>query len=76
MRVFELYRVPLDEPHGVSGQDREVRILVLRMALRRLLAAAQSYIESGEGFDILAVAMSHAAEVLTLNGEQCTTGME
>ena len=59
-----------------DGEDREMRVLVLRMALRRLLAAAQSYIESGEGFDILAVAMSHAAEVLTLNGEQCAAGME
>ena len=64
-------RVPRPVPHsqcdpgrGVSGQDREVRILVLRMALRRLLQATQGYVESGDGFDILAGAMSNAAEVL------------
>ncbi len=63
-------RVPRPGPHGVSGQDREVRILVLRMALRRLLAAVQGYIESGDGFEALAEAMSNAAEVLTQKGEQ------
>ena len=57
-------RVPRPGPHGVSGQDREVRILVLRMALRRLLAAVQYHIEQDDGMQELAVAMSHAAEVL------------
>ena len=47
-----------------DGGDREVRILVLSIALRRLLAAVQGYVESGDGFDILAGAMSNAAEVL------------
>ena len=55
--------------------DRETRVLVLRMALSRLLIAVQGYVESGNGFDILAAAMSHAAEVLTQKGEQCITGM-
>ena len=55
--------------------DRETRVLTLTIALRELLAAVQGYVESGEGFDILAAAMSHAAEVLTQKGEQCITGM-
>ena len=50
--------------HGVSGQDREVRVLVLAIALRRLLRAVQGYIETGDGFGELAGAMSNAAEVL------------
>ena len=57
-------RVPRPGPHGVSGQDREVRILVLRMALRRLLGAVQYHIEQDDGMQELAGAMSHAAEVL------------
>jgi len=40
------------------------RALELAIALRRLLAAAQGYTETGDGFGILAVAMSNAAEVL------------
>ena len=40
------------------------RALELTIALRRLLVAAQGYTETGDGFDILAVAMSNAAEVL------------
>jgi hypothetical protein len=48
---------------------------VLTIALRELLAAVQGYVESGEGFEALAVAMSRAAEVLTQKGEQCITGM-
>ena len=47
-----------------DGGDREVRILVLSIALRRLLAAVQGYVESGDGFEELAIAMSNAAEVL------------
>jgi len=47
-----------------DGGDREVRIMMLRMALRRLLAAVQGYVESDDGFDILAGAMSNAAQVL------------
>ena len=45
-------------------EDREVRTLVLRMALRRLLAAVQYHIEQDDGMQELAGAMSHAAEVL------------
>jgi len=40
------------------------RALELAVALRRLLVAVQSYVESGDGFEELAVAMSNAAEVL------------
>ena len=61
-------RVPRPGPHGVSGQDREVRVLVLAIALRRLLRAVQGYIETGDGFGELAGAMSNAAEVLDERG--------
>ena len=51
-----------------GGQDRafvsECQALELSVALRELLRAAQGYVETGDGFGILAVAMSHAAEVL------------
>ena len=47
-----------------DGGDREVHILVLRMALRRLLGAVQYHIEQDDGMQELAGAMSHAAEVL------------
>ena len=40
------------------------RALELSIALRELLRAAQGYTETGDGFGILAVAMSQAAEVL------------
>ena len=56
--------------------DRETRVLTLTIALRRLLQATQAYVESGDGFEAMAAAMSRAAEVLTQKGEQCTTGME
>ena len=46
------------------------RSLALAVALRRLLAAVQGYVESGDGFEELAIAMSNAAEVLTQKGEQ------
>ena len=49
---------------SAGGGDREVRILMLRMALSRLLVAAQGYTETGDGFEELAGAMSNAAEVL------------
>ncbi len=51
-----------------GGQDRafvsECQALELSVALRRLLQATQGYVESGDGFDILAGAMSNAAKVL------------
>ena len=57
-----------------GGQDRafasERRALELSIALRRLLAAVQGYVESGDGMQELAVAMSNAAEVLTQKREQ------
>ena len=40
------------------------RALELTVALRRLLVAVQGYVESGDGFEELAIAMSNAAEVL------------
>ena len=40
------------------------RALDLAIALRRLLRAVQGYIETGDGFEELAGAMSNAAEVL------------
>ena len=40
------------------------RALELSIALRRLLQTTQAYVESGEGFEAMAGAMSHAAEVL------------
>ncbi|HUW08824.1 MAG TPA: DUF3789 domain-containing protein [Anaerolineae bacterium] len=46
------------------------RSLELSIALRRLLAAVQGYVESGDGMQELAVAMSNAAEVLTQKREQ------
>ena len=42
----------------------ERRALELSIALRGLLQATQGYVESGEGFEAMAGAMSHAAEVL------------
>ena len=49
---------------AADGGDREVRIMMLAIALRRLLRAAQGYTETGDGFEELAGAMSNAAEVL------------
>ena len=49
---------------AADGGDREVRIMMLAIALRRLLRAAQGYTETGDGFEELAIAMSNAAEVL------------
>ena len=46
------------------------RSLALAVALRRLLAAVQGYVESGDGFEALSEAMSNAAEVLTQKREQ------
>ena len=42
----------------------ERRALELSIALRGLLQATQGYVESGDGMQELAGAMSHAAEVL------------